>query len=129
LAAASDTSPSAPSEIPAEKLTAERNTFQERLRTDKTELARLRARRQSDPTSTAALEELQAFAHKLAGAACFFGFDEVGRVASALEESIVQRNSGRGLGDVEANVDALMDCLGNGRSQPNTEVASLATQR
>src|SRR5262249_32015031 len=94
LPVAGDTGPAAPDEIPAADLTSERRAFQNRLQADSIELERLWVTIQGNPISPAALEELQNFAHKLAGSACFFGFEEIGRIASALEASIVRRISG-----------------------------------
>ena len=95
----------------AAEVAAERDAFRNRLQADAITLAKLRAGHRSDPASNAILQELQTLAHKLAGAAGCFAFEEVGQAASALEESIVQKRSGGGTASVEADIDALVDRL------------------
>jgi CheY-like chemotaxis protein len=87
--------------------------FVRRMRTDAATLANFREKLRSDSSSPIVLEGLQSCVHKLAGAAGIFGFEAVSRTASTLEESIRERRSGGGApGGTEANLDALLECIG-----------------
>jgi len=88
------------------------NHFLPRLRTAANTLADYRQTLSRDPISSVTLEGLQSYAHKLAGAAGLFGFQEVSLEASSLEESLIDRRAGRGTpGAIEARLDALLVCL------------------
>jgi CheY-like chemotaxis protein len=92
------------------KLAVAQDGFRERLRTDAATLLRCRETLRSDSTSSGALAELQSCAHKLAGAAGIFGYQDVSGAASALEESIIDGRSGGGTpASIEANLGALID--------------------
>jgi CheY-like chemotaxis protein len=99
-----------PSEIPASKLAPQRNAFLERLSADAEELTRLCRKSSDDSRSCPQLGELLAFAHKLAGAAGFFGFEEIRQLASDLENSLLQ-NSSEGAADLKSKSEALLRCL------------------
>jgi len=88
----------------------ERDAFRSRLRTDAVTLAALRATLRDDPTSSRCLQELETVAHKLAGSAALFGFQEVSRAASELEASVLQIRSGRLRASFEAEFDGLIEC-------------------
>ena len=82
--------------------------FSQRLRRDAAALAALRPRL----TDSATPQELQSFAHKLAGAAGIFNFPAVSSRASALETAIIDMRAGHGAAEaVAANLDALLDCI------------------
>lgn len=82
--------------------------FSQRLRRDAAALAAFRPR----VTEADAPEELESFAHKLAGAAGIFNFGAVSSKASALETAIIDMRAGRGAAEaVAANLDALLDCI------------------
>jgi CheY-like chemotaxis protein len=96
------------------KLAAIGDGFAQRLRADAATLVRSGAALRSDPASAGALEELRSCAHKLAGGAGIFGYRTVSCAASALEDSAIERSSGRGTpGSVEAYLGALLDCIEN----------------
>lgn len=94
------------------RLAAANRDFIRRLRADATTLTILRKKLRSDEISSITLESLQSCAHKLAGAAGVFNFQAVSCAASALEESIIKRRTGRdSAGEVEASLDALLECI------------------
>jgi CheY-like chemotaxis protein len=89
--------------------------FAERLHDDAAVLAIFRTKLESDSDSSVALDGLHSCVHKLAGAAGVFDFQAVSCMASTLEESIIERPEGRGIpGGVEANLDALLECIERG---------------
>jgi CheY-like chemotaxis protein/HPt (histidine-containing phosphotransfer) domain-containing protein len=89
--------------------------FAERLHDDAAVLAIFRTKLESDSDSSVALDGLHSCVHKLAGAAGVFDFQAVSCMASTLEESIIERREGRGIpGGVEANLDALLECIERG---------------
>jgi CheY-like chemotaxis protein/HPt (histidine-containing phosphotransfer) domain-containing protein len=100
-----------PSEIPASKLAVQRCAFLERLRSDAEELTRLRAKKTDASGLSTQLGELLAFAHKLAGAAGFFGFEEVRQLAMELEKSVLEQSSGDGVAGIELKTESLLCCL------------------
>ena len=86
--------------------------FSERLRTDAATLAIFRTELRDNSDSSLVPEGLLTCVHKLAGAAGVFEYQTVGTTASALEETIIERRAGRGTpGMVEANLDALLECI------------------
>ena len=86
--------------------------FADRLRTDAARLAQYRKTLSDDPNSSGHLEGFQTCVHKLSGAAGVFNFQAISSTASALEDAIVERRAGRGTpGVVEANLDALLECI------------------
>ncbi len=99
--------------------------FRERLRGDAALLAGLRAAMRNQPAPSGTLDELQSTAHKLSGAAGIFGFRSVSHAAAALEDSVVDRRCGRGSpGRVEADLDALVGCIGHELGEARLELAS-----
>jgi CheY-like chemotaxis protein/HPt (histidine-containing phosphotransfer) domain-containing protein len=101
-----------PSEIPASKFAVQRSAFLERLSSDAEELTRLRTKHSDGSGLCARLDELLAFAHKLAGAAGFFGFEEVRQLATDLENFLLRYTSGEGdVAGLEAKAEALLFCL------------------
>jgi two-component system OmpR family response regulator len=89
-----------------------RYNFADRMRTDAAMLAQYRRTLSADPESSVLPEGLQSCVHKLSGAAGVFNFQTVSSTASALEDALVERRAGRGtLGMVEANLDALIECI------------------
>jgi len=90
------------------RLAAAGYDFAQRLRRDAETLASFRARL-AEP---AAPQELQSFAHKLAGAAGIFDFAAVSDKAAALENAVIDMRAGRGAPNlVAASLDALIDCI------------------
>lgn len=86
--------------------------FRERLRKDVDTLCRCRNRTRVDPASSSALTEILTCAHKLTGAAGIFGFTNVSAAAAALEESMVDGDTGdHAPGRIQTNLDALIACL------------------
>jgi len=102
---------SARSEVQAAEVEEERDAYRIRLRADAVTLAGLRATLRDDPTSSTSLQELETVAHKLAGSAALFGFDEVSRAALQLEASVLQIRSGRERTSFEAEFDGLIECV------------------
>jgi CheY-like chemotaxis protein len=100
------------SELKSAKSDAIRYNFADRMRTDAAALAQYRKTLSDGPESSDLPEGLQSCVHKLSGAAGVFNFQTVSSTACALEEAIVARRAGTGaLGMVEANLDALIDCI------------------
>lgn len=90
--------------------------FTERLRSDAAMLALFREKLHDGSNSPEVPEDLQTFAHKLAGAAGVFNFQNVSTSASALEDALIERRTGRCAPEkVEANLDALLECIGRER--------------
>lgn len=86
--------------------------FSQRLRRDAAALAAFRPRLGDD----SAPQELQSFAHKLAGAAGIFNFAAVSTQAAALENAVIETRAGRGAPEtIAANLDALLDCIARGQ--------------
>lgn len=82
--------------------------FSQRLRRDAAALAAFRPHLADADTP----RELEAFVHKLAGAAGIFNFGAVSSKASALETAIIDMRAGGGAAEaVAANLDALLDCI------------------
>lgn len=89
--------------------------FHERLRRDAASLAALRGRLNDG----AAPDELQSFAHKLAGAAGVFNFRVVSAQAAALEDAVIAARAGCGAPEaVAANLDALIACIEQAKRDP-----------
>ncbi|MEX0752034.1 MAG: response regulator [Xanthobacteraceae bacterium] len=87
-----------------------RDGFIERLRTDAAALTDCRADLADTEARLAALEQIKAFSHALAGAAGIFGFQEISRVAAELEKAVVDGPRGNGAPTkVEQALDALLD--------------------
>ena len=86
--------------------------FGGRLRADAATLATFRAQLKDGPEARLVPEGLLSCVHKLAGAAGVFDFQAVSATASALEDAIIESRDGRGTaGMVEANLDALLECI------------------
>ena len=97
------------------RLNASGCDFYERLRRDAATLAEFRGRL-DDGTLP---DELQSFAHKLAGAAGVFNFLAVSAQASALEEAVIAARTGCGTPEtVAANLDALIACVERAKRDP-----------
>lgn len=95
-------------QIYSTKLNAAGQDFHERLRRDAATLASFRRRLDEAALS----EELQTFAHKLAGAAGIYNFRAVSAQAAALENAVRAARAGRGAREtVAAELDALIDCI------------------
>jgi CheY-like chemotaxis protein len=91
------------------KLAAAGYDFAQRLRNDAAVLAGFRNKLRGGPE---AAEELQSFAHRLAGAAGIFDYRTVSTSASALEDVLIERREGRAEADaVHANLEALLACI------------------
>lgn len=89
-----------------------RGGFDKRLRTAAVTLTDFRVTLNNGSTSLQAIEQIKAFAHSLAGAAGIFGFPDVSRAASVVEETAIDHLAGKQPpGKVEADVDALLGCL------------------
>jgi len=86
--------------------------FEKRLLADAVALKALGLRFSDEPDSETISEGLQICAHKLAGAAGVFNFLAVSEKASALEESVIARRTGRGSEKhIKLNLDALLQCI------------------
>jgi CheY-like chemotaxis protein len=86
-----------------------REGFVRRLRVDAAALAACRPDLTNPTANSAALEQIKAFAHALAGAAGIFGFQEITRDAQALNKAVVTKIEGSGtLTKVEEALDALL---------------------
>lgn len=95
-------------QIYAIKLNAAGEDFHARLRRDAVTLAAFRARLDEAALS----EELQTFAHKLAGAAGIYNFRAVSAQAAALENAVRAARAGSGAREaVAAALDALIQCV------------------
>ena len=96
--------------------------FVARMHSDAAVLARYRKTLCDNPDASILPDGLQSCVHKLSGAAGVFNFQTVSLAASALEAAIIERRAGRGApGAVEANLDALLECIG--REQMNNPLA------
>jgi CheY-like chemotaxis protein len=84
-------------------ITALRDGFLKRLRTDAMALATCRRELAAD----SALEQTRAFAHALAGAAGIFGFQQIGAAAAVLEQ-VIEGPSVDSLAAVEHALDSLL---------------------
>jgi CheY-like chemotaxis protein len=91
-------------------LAKECDAFRERLRFDRIELERLSEKTQTSLTADL-VEELQSFAHKLAGVASFFGFEGVSQAASALEAATIRQTTDPGSAKLQDSMSALLACL------------------
>ena len=101
-----------PGPLTEAELAAERDEYRERLRMNAFTLIRLRTTLRNDATSTSVLTEIRTVAHKLAGSAGMYGFRELGCLAAALQDSIIEMRAGRGArGRTRADLDALIDGL------------------
>ncbi len=93
-------------------LAAASRTFTKRLRNDATTLSAFREKLRSESGSSVVLNNLQFCVHKLAGAAGVFDYHAVSTMASTLEESIIENGSSWDRsGRIEANLDALIECI------------------
>lgn len=89
--------------------------FARRLRSDAVTLSTFRDRLRTGNGSLEP-EELQSLVHKLAGAAGIFDFRAVSTMASALEDAIIEQRDGRcGRATVEANLEALLECIAHAK--------------
>jgi CheY-like chemotaxis protein len=94
------------------KLAATGFDFTGRLRNDAAALTTFREKINNGANSDGVQEELQSFAHKLAGAAGVFNYRAVSTTASALEDAILELRAGRGAPQtIETNLDALIETV------------------
>lgn len=94
------------------KLASAGYDFAERLRNDTAALTTFRQTLRDHADISLVPDGLESCVHKLAGAAGVFNLQAVSQSASALEEAIIARRAGRGApGAIEANLDALLDCI------------------
>ena len=94
------------------KLAAADRDFALRLRADAAALAVFRRHLRHQSDSSVVPEGLLSCVHKLAGSAGVFNFKTVSRMASTLEDAIIERGAGRGAaGRVEADLDALLESI------------------
>ena len=94
------------------KLASAGYDFAERLRADAAMLALFRTKLRDSPDQPGVAEELQTFAHKLAGAAGVFNVQTVSTAAAALEDALIERHEGRGAaGAAETALDALLESI------------------
>ena len=101
------------------KLAAAGFDFADRLRNDAAALATFRDGLRNRPTAPELPEQLQTFAHKLAGAAGIFNYRAVSAKASALEDAIIAQRAGRSAPDVvKDNLDALLESIGHASVTP-----------
>lgn len=86
--------------------------FAERLREDAAVLSTFRQTLRDHSDISLLPEGLESCVHKLAGAAGVFNLQAVSKQASALEQAIIARRKGHGApGMIEANLEALLDCI------------------
>jgi CheY-like chemotaxis protein len=86
--------------------------FTDRLRANAAALAQFRSKLEDSTQGPAAIEEIRAIAHALAGAAGIFGCDRIGDEAAMLEDAAKKRLRGKGEpGDVERELDCLLACI------------------
>jgi CheY-like chemotaxis protein len=89
-------------------------SFGQRLRSDAAELAQLRSKLADDAHDRAAIEQVKAIAHSLAGAAGVYGCGRIGNEAAMLEQAANKRLTGEeSSGEVERGLDSLLGCLAN----------------
>lgn len=88
-------------------ITALRDGFLKRLRSDAMALATCRREIASAESGDAARDQTRAFAHALAGSAGIFGFQQIGMAAFALEQVIDRKPSGTAQ-EVEQALDRLL---------------------
>jgi len=90
------------------------NGFAERLRSDAAALAKFRSKLEGGAPGSAAIEEIKAIAHALAGAAGIFGCDRIGDEAAMLEDAAIKQLRGQAKpGEVERELDSLLRCIAN----------------
>src|SRR5215475_14280251 len=90
------------------------NGFAERLRSDAAALAKFRSKLEGGAPGSAAIEEIKAIAHALAGAAGIFGCDRIGDEAAMLEDAAIKQLRGQARpGAVERELDSLLRCIAN----------------
>jgi CheY-like chemotaxis protein len=100
------------SELYSARSDAVRYSFTDRMHADAAMLAQYRKTMSDDPDSSALPEGLQSCVHKLCGAAGVFNFQTVSSTAAALEQTIIERQAGKGApGTVETDLDALIECI------------------
>ena len=94
------------------KLASAGYDFAERLRNDAAMLSAFRQSLRDHSDISLVPDGLESCVHKLAGAAGVFDLPAVSQSASALEEAIIARRAGCGApGAIEANLDALLECI------------------
>lgn len=87
----------------------EKNKLRTRLQNEKDKLGAIRARIHGSSTASQDFEELQAVAHKLAGAAGIFGFARVSQSAAELEQLIIDTKPGdRSAETIDAELSGLL---------------------
>jgi two-component system OmpR family response regulator len=86
--------------------------FAIRVRSDAEALARFRSLLIDRAQAPAAIEEIKAIAHALAGSAGLYGRDQIGDGAARLHNAIVNRTRGTSEpGEVERELDTLLTCI------------------
>jgi CheY-like chemotaxis protein len=94
------------------ELDAARSHFIERMRTDAATLAECRKLLCNGFGPSVLTDSFQSCVHKLSGAAGVFDFQTVSSKAAALENAIIERRTGGGdPGMLEADLDALLECI------------------
>jgi CheY-like chemotaxis protein len=89
---------------------AAEHDFGRRLRSDAGTLKIIREKLINGSASLAVLEDCRSCAHKLAGAAGVYGFQEMSRLASILEEALIEILARPGCSDpVSARLDTLLE--------------------
>ena len=94
------------------RLAALHDGFARRLRSDAAALATCRASLRNGAAPSTALGQIKSLAHGLVGAAGVFDFPAVSGAAEALEKAAIEALAdGGALEKVEAELDALLDCI------------------
>ncbi len=89
--------------------------FDKRLRTAAVTLADFRTTLNNESISPQVIEQIKAFAHSLAGASGMFGYEDVSRAASVVEETAIDQLAGdREPVRIGNDIDALLDCIKHG---------------
>jgi len=94
------------------ELRAERTDYLERLQATVARLTALRGSLRADPTSLALLNDLRTLAHRTAGSAGLYGFEQVSAAAAQLEDTIIARRAGnRTPAHIDTDIDALLSVI------------------
>jgi CheY-like chemotaxis protein len=105
-------------EIRASQMRQLRRRFSQRLAAEEVELKRYGETLRDAAKPATALDELSSRAHKLAGAAGIYGFEEVSRAASHLEMAISPENRTESSPlDVSTSLDNLLVCIAGAKSE------------
>lgn len=98
--------------------------FVKRLRADVATLGNCRSLLRSDPSAFATVRDIEAIAHKLAGAAGVFGLHSISSAAAAVEDAAIERRlDRRSMAELESEVTVLIASIEQGLVSATTEPA------